>query len=146
MWIKRVLRWLRRRERGQSYVEFVIALPLFMIMIAGVTWYGQALYTRLAVDAAAWSGCRHAIASLNPQRGQMQGSLGARHTLSGFGLNPDSAQVHIMNWGQWNRGTQVQVQVCYNVPAPPVPWGDVFSPAQVCAQQKMPVYQYKSRW
>ncbi len=42
----------RRRERGQSYVEFVIALPLFMIMIAAVTWYGQALYTRLAVDAA----------------------------------------------------------------------------------------------
>jgi Flp pilus assembly protein TadG len=134
------------KRKGQAYVEFIIVLPLLLIIIAGVIGYGQALYTKLAMEAAAWSACRHAIATLDASRGLDQAFRATRHTLMGFGLNPDSAQVHVSMWGEWDRGTRVQAQVCYDVPSPPVPLGEVLVPQLICARQTMPVYKWKSRW
>ncbi len=135
-----------RKRKGQAYTEFIIVLPLFLIIIAGVIGFGQSLYVKLATEAAAWSATRHAVATLNRDRGISQAILGSRYTLSGFGLNPDSARVQVTMWGGWGRGTQVRTQVCYNVPSPPVPMGEVLSPQEVCSQQTMPVYRWKSQW
>ena len=112
-----------RKLKGQSYVEFIIVLPLFLILIAGVNGFGQSLCVKLATEAAAWSATRHAVATLNRDRGINQAILGSRYTLSGFGLNPNSARVQVTMWGGWGRGTRVRTQVCYNVPSPPVPMG-----------------------
>jgi Flp pilus assembly protein TadG len=135
----------RRRWRGQAYVEFIIVLPLLLLLVAGVIAFGQAFYAKLAVQAAAWSAGRHAIASLNATRGAQQGYLAARYTLTGFGLNPETAQVQVQS-GAWGRATDVTVRVCYPIPRPPVPYGDRLVPTRVCAQQVMPTYRWKSRW
>jgi Flp pilus assembly protein TadG len=127
-------------------VEFILILPILLVVVAAVIGFGQALYTRLAVDAAAWSACRHAVATLDRNRAVDQAFRATRYTLSGFGLNPDSAQVSVTHWGAWQRGAQVRAQVCYHVPSPPVPLGEMLVPRRVCAQQVMPVYQLKSRW
>lgn len=134
------------RERGQAYVEFVLVLPLFLIVIAGVVGFGQLLYTKLALEAAAWSGARHAVATLDQARGVQQAYLGARYALDGFGLNPDHAAAQVSVWGAWGRGTQVRARVCYGVPSPPVPFGQILAPQQVCASQTLPVYRWKSKW
>ncbi len=139
-------RYTTKRLIGQAYVEFVLVLPLFLIVIAGIIGFGQALYTKLAMEAAAWSGARHAVATLNQSRGLNQAYLGARYALAGFALNPDSARAQVTMWGQWGRGTQIRVRVCYNVPSPPVPFGETLAPQQVCAAQTMPVYKWKSKW
>ncbi len=140
------LRQLKSSPSGQSYVEFVLVLPLFLIVIAGVVGFGQLLYTKLALEAASWSGARHAVATLDQSRGVNQAYLGVRYTLDGFGLNPDHAQSQVTVWGQWGRGTQVQARVCYSVPMPPVPFGQILMPQQVCAAETLPVYRWKSRW
>ncbi len=70
----------------------------------------------------------------------------ARYALQGFGLNPNSAYVEVAAQGGWNRGQQVVVRVCYNVPPPPVPYGDRLLPSRICSRQTMPVYQWKARW
>ena len=137
---------IANRERGQAYVEFILVLPLFLLIIAGVIGFGQRLYTKLALEAAAWSGTRHAVATLDPTRGVQQAYLGARYTLDGFGLNPNRAQAQVMVWGAWGRGTQVQTRLCYGVPSPPVPLGTVLAPQQICASQALPVYRWKSKW
>ena len=134
------------RERGQAYIEFVLVLPLFLIVIAGVVGFGQLLYTKLALSGAAWSGSRHAIATLNQARGVNQAYQGVRYALDGFGLNPDHAQTQVSVWGAWGRGTQVRARVCYAVPSPPVPFGQILAPQQVCASQTLPVYRWKSKW
>ena len=121
----------RKRASGQAYVEFLIVLPLFLVIIAGVIGFGQALYTKLAMEAAAWSGARHATATLNRSRGYSQGVLGARYALYGFGLNPNSAEVDVDYWGGWGRGSNVRVETCYNVPSPPVPMGEVLAPSRI---------------
>ena len=144
---------LRRRcRRGQSYVEFIMILPLFLLLIAGVIGFGRLLYTRLATEAAAWSGARHAIATMDRDRGVNQAHLASRYTLSGFALDPNTAHTQVSVWGdygavgQWEGGAQVRVQVCYDVPAPPVPLGEAISPSRVCSQYAMPVYPWKSSW
>jgi len=86
--ITELSRYATRRLTGQSYIEFILVLPLFLIIIAGVVGFGQLLYTKLALEGAAWAGSRHGVATLNQARGTQQAYLGARYTLSGFGLNP----------------------------------------------------------
>jgi len=135
----------RRRVRGQAYVEFLLVLPLLLLLVAGVIGFGQSFYAKLATQAAAWSATRHAVATLNPERGIGQAYLATRHTLSGFGLNPNTAQVQVYA-GAWGRATDVQVQVCYPVPRPPVPFGELLLDTRVCSRQIMPTYRWKSRW
>lgn len=137
---------IAERERGQVYVEFVLVLPLFLVVIAGVVGFGQMLYTKLALEAAVWSGARHAVATLNQSRGVQQAYLGTRYALDGFGLNPDHALTQVSVWGQWHRGVQVRARACYTVPSPPVPFGQVLAPQQICASETMPVYRWKSKW
>ena len=59
----------RRKKNGQAYVEFLLVLPLFLIIIVGMVAFGQLLYTKLAVEAAAWASARQAISTLNQGRG-----------------------------------------------------------------------------
>ena len=135
-----------RRRSGQAYTEFIIVLPLLLLLVAGSIGFGQLLYVRLAMEAAAWSGARHASATLNEARSANQAYQAVRYTLQGFGLVPDKARAHVTTWGQWGRGTEIQVRVCYEVPPPPVPLGETFAPTTVCARQTMPVSRWKSRW
>ncbi len=132
--------------RGQAYTEFIIVLPLLLLLIAGIIAFGQSIYVKLATEAAAWAAARHAVSTLSASRGPQQAFLGARYALQGFGLNPNSAYVEVAAQGGWNRGQQVVVRVCYNVPPPPVPYGDRLLPSRICSRQTMPVYQWKARW
>lgn len=135
-----------KRKRGQAYVEFLLVLPLLLIIVAGVIGFGRLMYGKLAVQAAAWASCRHAVASLDEYRATQQAGWAARYTLNGFSLSPDAAQVTVSHTGQWMRGTPVTVRVCYNVSVAEIPLGNVIAPQQVCASQTMPVNQLKSRW
>ncbi len=136
----------RGAERGAAATEFVLILPILLLIIAGIMGFGQLLYTKLAMEGAAWSGARHAVATLDQDRGLTQAFLGARYALDGFGLNPDNAQATVSIWGQWGRGVQTRARVCYTVPSPPVPFGDIFAPQQICGTQTLPVYKWKSKW
>jgi hypothetical protein len=136
----------RASERGAAATEFVLILPILLIIIAGIMGFGQLLYAKLAMEGAAWSGARHAVATLDRTRGLTQAYLGARYALDGFGLNPDKAQAAVTVWGQWGRGVQTRARVCYTVQSPPVPFGDLFAPQQICGTQTLPVYRWKSKW
>ncbi len=153
--IRQRVRLARRRMRaldpqtaecGAAATEFVLILPILLLIIAGIMGFGQLLYTKLALEGAAWAGARHAVATLNQNRGLTQAYLGARYALDGFGLNPNQAQAEATVWGQWGRGVQTRMRVCYSVSSPPVPLGDLFTPRQICAAESLPVYQWKSKW
>ncbi|MDR7427994.1 MAG: pilus assembly protein [Armatimonadota bacterium] len=133
------------RRKGQAYVEFILVLPLMLLIIAGIIAFGQGLYVKLATQAAAWAAARHAVATLNPSRGSQQAILAARYALAGFALDPNDARVEVSTAG-WNRGVRVAVRVCYDVPPPPVPYGGIFRPLRICSGQTMPIYRWKSRW
>lgn len=51
----------RRREGGQSLVEFALVFPLFLLIIFGIVDAGRLIYTYNTVSSAARDGARVAI-------------------------------------------------------------------------------------
>jgi hypothetical protein len=132
-------------RRGQSYVEFLMVVPVLLLVLAALIAFGQMLYTKLGLEAASWAATRHAIATLDDERGVSQAHLAARYSLDGYGLNVDAAQVKVRHWGKWGRGTLVRSTVCYQLPDAPIPMG-IFRSLTLCSDHRLPVYQWKSDW
>ena len=63
----RICRIIRRRlrcgvgEQGQAYVEFLLVMPLYIVLIVGATYFGRAWYAKIAAEVAAYDGTRTAI-------------------------------------------------------------------------------------
>lgn len=55
-----VLRRLRRREHGQSLVEFALLIPVLLIFVVAVIDFGKALFTYQVITNAAREGARRA--------------------------------------------------------------------------------------
>lgn len=58
--VRAVLRRLRRREHGQSLVEFALLIPVLMIFVVAVIDFGKALFTYQVITNAAREGARRA--------------------------------------------------------------------------------------
>jgi hypothetical protein len=54
----RVVRWLKRSQRGQALIEFALAAPLLVLMLLGLVEFGHALNSYLTVVAAARDAAR----------------------------------------------------------------------------------------
>lgn len=58
--IKRLVKWLRRNEAGQSMVEMALVLPILLILVGGILDFGWLFYNQLALTNAAREGARYA--------------------------------------------------------------------------------------
>jgi hypothetical protein len=43
-----------RQSSGQAYIEVLLVLPLFIVFIVGVTYFGRAWYAKIAAEMAAY--------------------------------------------------------------------------------------------
>src|SRR5438105_3630204 len=95
--IRNVARLMRaaQDERGQSLAELAVVLPLILIMVSGIMFFGRVLYVALAVDAASFDGARASVETLTRERGPSQGLEAAALTLSGYYLDPGAAQISV---------------------------------------------------
>jgi Flp pilus assembly protein TadG len=100
---------------GQAYIELVIVLPLFLIVIAALIFFGRVLYVKLALDMASYDACRAAVEALRPGDGISQGMIAGGETLKGFYLNSGAAKITISPAGGWARGTPVQCVASYDL-------------------------------
>ena len=104
-------------QSGQAYVELVMVLPLFLIVIAALILFGRVLYVKIALDMASYDACRAAVEALQPGDGVSQGLVAGRETLRGFYLNPAGANITIapVGRGAWTRGTPVRCVAAYDL-------------------------------
>ncbi len=102
-------------DHGQAYIELVIVLPLFLIVIAALIFFGRVLYVKIALDMASYDACRAAVEALRPGDGVSQGMTAGRETLNGFYLNAGAANIAISPAGGWARGTPVQCIASYDL-------------------------------
>jgi len=146
------IRWILRSEngeRGQAYVEVLLLLPLYVVLIVGVTYFGRAWYAKIAAEVAAYDGTRTAIEAMGEPRGTWQGIIAARQTLAGFYLDPSHADVRVVPLDVWGRGQAVRCDVRYKVDLSGVPLIDL-----IAAEPVLPVWAravgqveaYKSEW
>lgn len=110
-WIRR----LRHDDVGQGYIEFMLVLPLFLITLAGLIFFGRVLYVKLALDMATYDACRAAVEAMQGDDGIAQGTRAGHNTLRGFNLNVSAAHVAVTPQGAWARGTRVVCRAQFNV-------------------------------
>ena len=102
-------------QSGQAYIELVMVLPLFLIVIAALILFGRVLYVKIALDMASYDACRATVEALQPGDGVAQGLTAGRETLKGFYLNRAGANITIAPAGAWARGTPVQCIAAYDL-------------------------------
>ena len=56
----------RRRQRGQSLVEFALVFPIFAILLFGIIDLGRYVYTANALSNGAREGARAASVGVRP--------------------------------------------------------------------------------
>jgi len=105
----------KRSEEGQAYIELVMVLPLFLMVIAALILFGRVLYIKIALDMTSYDACRAAVEALQPGDGMSQGMMAAQTTLRGFYLNPNGANISISPAGGWTRGTPVRCVAAYDL-------------------------------
>ena len=136
-------------EQGQGYVEFLLVMPLFVVLIIGATYFGRAWYAKIAAEVAAYDGTRTAIEAMGETRGVWQGIIAARQTLAGFYLDPAHADVRVMPMDVWGRGQAVRCDVRYRVDLSGVPlieWIGADPTLSIWARGVGQVEAYKSEW
>lgn len=101
-----------REERGQSLVEFAIALPLLLAIVIGIFEFGMAWNQRQVVTNAAREGARDAVIQTSSQN-QVQNTIGTY--LTSAGLDPDLATITLSDnvGGAGTIGQPVSVQLSY---------------------------------
>jgi hypothetical protein len=136
-------------EQGQGYVEFLLVMPLFVVLIIGATYFGRAWYAKIAAEVAAYDGTRTAIEAMGEPQGVWQGIIAARQTLAGFYLDPTHADVRVVPVDVWGRGQAVRCDVRYRVDLSGVPlieWIGADPTLAVWARGVGQVEAYKSEW
>jgi Flp pilus assembly protein TadG len=78
----------RTRDRGAAAVEFVLVLPVLLLIIFGIIDFGRMLYTQITLSQAAQSAAR-AGAILGVDKGKTEGQNAAS------GLDPSALQVAV---------------------------------------------------
>lgn len=144
-----MFRFIARRY-AQAYLELLIVLPLLLLLLAGLMYFGRVFYVKLAVEAASYDCARTLAESLDPDQARFQAAVSARRTVYGFLLNPAAAEVRFYETeGAWGRGRQVVCAVGYDAYVGNIPFVEWVRPGgtvRVRAFTAMRVEKYKSRW
>ncbi|MBU0495607.1 MAG: pilus assembly protein [Chloroflexi bacterium] len=142
------MRRMIHNEQAQAYIEFLMLLPVALLLIAGVIFFGRVLYTQIALDNATYDGVRAGIASLHSGRESVQATQAARWTLAGYHLDPGDARVQVGGF-LGGRGNLLSCRVDYTVYVGDIPFVDRFFPAAgvpLSSTASGQVERYKSRW
>ena len=129
--MRRIARTLRARirhgadlsdERGVTeLLETLLALPVLLILIATIWYFGRAWYARVAVEDAAGVGARWAATSLTGAQGCRQAREAMRRTLDGYFVSPRSTAISVRPQTGWGRGQRALVSVRLTVDQSRVP-------------------------
>jgi hypothetical protein len=83
---------IRRRERGQSLVEFALLAPVLILLFMGIFDFGWILHKQIQMDNATRMGARRA--AVGDTNGQVIESMIETCT---FGLTADDITIDVLN-------------------------------------------------
>ena len=107
-------------ERGQTYAEFALIVPCFLLLLFGIMWLGLAVYTYNYVSYSAREGSRYAAVHGTDSKQPVTTSSAVTTFVENDapGLNPSNLTVST-TWTPaatpGNPGGTVQVQVQYQL-------------------------------
>jgi Flp pilus assembly protein TadG len=128
-------------------LETVLAIPVLLILVATIWYFGRVWYTRAAVEDAAGVGARWAATSLMGAQGCRQAREAMQQTLAGYALNASAAHISVRPQAAWGRGQRAVVNVSYIVDQSRVPLlGKVLGNKTVETTLVVPIDRYVNRY
>src|SRR6059036_3014054 len=107
MTIKKPKRFLRKGERGQSLAEFVLVLPIFLLLVFSIIDFGMGFHAWLTVTNSAREGAR--VGAVRQTQAQIVQKVKDTSTE----LDSSNMTITVTN-AQGTPGTSVVVKVDYN--------------------------------
>lgn len=128
---------LRRTRRGQSLVEFVLALPVLLLVVFGIFEFGNYYHTRLSIRNAVVEGARFAITGNvlpDPETGDpLTRALSIEHLIlqrtARFGVVPDDISITPPDGGDPEEIVTIRLDYAYDIGLPSV--ASVLSPGSL---------------
>lgn len=120
-------RHLRHDASGQGYIEFMLVLPLFLLTIGALIFFGRVLYVKLALDMTTYDACRAAVEALDGKDGVAQGNAAGKNTLRGFFLDAGDVRLAVTHEGAWDRGTRVKCYAKFDLYVGDIPLASVIA-------------------
>lgn len=108
----RLLRRIRREERGAAALEFVLIAPALILMIVGIAQLGILYLANAGLRNAVAEGARFATIWPRPD----DTAIAARITSSEFGLIPANMDPPVITHGVDAGANYVDISVSYDVP------------------------------
>ena len=117
----------RKKESGQSLVEFTFMLPILLAVLIGVAVFAMLFYSYLTLQLAAREGTNAIIDDPTKQTGPLIVTLVRARV---FSMDPNQVNVVVVPWwdpndadpqkriNPWARGVRVSVTATYTVPLP----------------------------
>jgi len=147
--MKKARAWIPVGEGGQAYIEFLIILPILLVFIAAILYFGRVLYAAIAADVASYDCVRTAAEALRQENGVEQGITAAYNTMRGFWLDGSGVRVQVWAPGGWERGNEVRCRVTYGISLRGVPLVQLLGfphTFPVRSTARLRIEEYKSRW
>ena len=99
-------RYGQKKERGQSMVEFVLVLPIFLVLVFGIVDFGMGIHAWLTITSASREGAR--IGTVSASSGEIEAKVRANSS----SLDQSKLTVVTTN-AQGTSGESVVVDVDY---------------------------------
>jgi Flp pilus assembly protein TadG len=101
----------RARSRGQAMVEFVLILPVLLLLILGIYQFGQTYSDYIQVTNAARDGGRKSLVSRGDTTGVADAVAAAKNAT--WWLDKNNMTVTVSPGQPWTQGQTVTVTVKY---------------------------------
>lgn len=138
---------LRSRRGVAEVLSTILAIPIFLILIGTLMYFGRVLYAKAAIEEAASGGARWATTSLSGVQGCAQVREAIATTLRGYYLDSAGANVQVQPLTTWGRGTQALIRVSYRVSQRSVPiLGLLLGDTPVQTEYRVTIGPYLNRY
>jgi Flp pilus assembly protein TadG len=138
---------LRSRHGFSEALSTILSIPVLLVIVGMMIYFGRALYAKAAIEEAAAAGARFAATSLSGQQGCAQAQAAVIQALRGYYLDPNGAAVSIRPRTVWGRGAQALVDVSYHVGQSRVPiFGALLGPTHVQTGYVVRIDAYNNRY
>jgi len=108
-----VIKRREQKEKGQALVEFVVILPVLLMVLWGIFQFGIAFNDYIQVTSAAREGARKAAVSRSLGSGPATAAAVAAAPAVAPDLHLTTSQITVTPASSWQAGTDVTVTVKY---------------------------------
>jgi len=138
---------VRSRRGVASSFATVVAIPVFLVFIGFILYFGRLLYVRAAAEDAAAVGSRWAVTSLSGTQGCTQARQVMQKVFDGYNIDPSGWHFSVNSTNRWGRGHTAEVVIAYRVNQAAVPFfGSLLGNPSVSTRYIVPIDAWNNRY